>query len=67
MSAMKSRWCWRKDLSNFRGLSERDRSGFLIALEWFENYRLRHEMPAGREAVRSFWRSQVLRKGTRRE
>jgi hypothetical protein len=33
----KSRWCWRKDLLNSRGLSDEDRAGFLLVLEWFEN------------------------------
>ncbi len=37
-----ARWCWRKDLAGFRGLSERERAGFLLVLEWFENFRLRH-------------------------
>jgi hypothetical protein len=50
-STRASRWCWRKDLAGFRGLSERDREGFLLVLEWFENFRLRHELAAGREAV----------------
>jgi hypothetical protein len=34
MTAMKTRWCWRKDLSEFRGLTERERTGFLLVLEW---------------------------------
>ena len=68
MSALnQSRWCWRKDLSEFRGLSNSDRAGFLVALEWFENFRLRHELPAGRDAVRGFWRTEVQREGTVRE
>jgi len=37
MSAKKVRWCWRKDLSEFRGLSDQDKAGFLLVLEWFEN------------------------------
>jgi len=61
MSATKCRWCWRKDLSEFRGLTDRERTGFLLVLEWFENFRLRSELPAGREAARTFWRSEVLR------
>jgi hypothetical protein len=32
-----TRWCWRKDLAEFRGLSDRERAGFLLVLEWFEN------------------------------
>jgi len=33
----KARWCWRKDLAEFRGLTDRERSGFLLVLEWFES------------------------------
>jgi hypothetical protein len=33
----KARWCWRKDLAEFRGQTDRERTGFLIVLEWFEN------------------------------
>ena len=67
MSALKSRWCWRKDLSEFRGLTDRERAGFLLVLEWFENFRLRHELAAGRDAARVFWKSEVLREGCTRE
>jgi site-specific recombinase XerD len=63
----KERWCWRKDLAAFRGLTDRERSGFLLVLEWFENFRLRHELPAGRVAARNFWRDEVLGKGRQRE
>lgn len=70
MNAVKkrtSRWCWRKDLSEFRGLSDAERAGFLVLLEWFENFRLRHELEAGREAARAFWRLEVKREGCTRE
>jgi len=67
MSAFSSRCCWRKDLAEFRGLTDRERSGFLLVLEWFENFRLRHELPAGRDAARAFWRHEVLREGRPRE
>jgi len=66
-SSPASRWCWRKDLSEFRGLSEKERNGFLLCLEWFENYRLRHELPAGREAAKRFWLQEVKREGVARE
>jgi len=62
-----TRWCWRKDLAEFRGLSDRERAGFLLVLEWFENFRLRHELEAGRDAAKAFWRSEVLREGCTRE
>jgi site-specific recombinase XerD len=60
MSATKTRWCWRKDLSEFRGLTDRERTGFLLVLEWFENFRLRRELPAGRDSARLFWKSEVI-------
>ena len=67
MNASKTRWCWRKDLAGFRGLSDRERAGFLLVLEWFENFRLRHEMEAGREAAKAFWRAEVQREDRKRE
>ena len=67
MSASKTRWCWRRDLAEFRGLSDRERAGFLLVLEWFENFRLRHEMEAGRDAAKAFWRAEVQREDRKRE
>gem|GEM_PF-3346351 len=67
MSATKTRWCRRRDLGGFRGLSDCERAGFLLVLEWFENFRLRAELDAGREAARAFWRLEVLREGVKRE
>ncbi len=67
MSTFKTRWCWRKDLRAFRGLSDSDKAGFLLVLEWFENFRLRHELESGREAVTLFWENDVLRPGRERE
>ena len=63
----KPRWCWRKDLAGFRGLSDLERTGFLLVLEWFENFRQRHQLKAEREAARAFWRSEVLREGCKRQ
>jgi len=59
--------CWRTDLQDFRGLNHFERSGFLICLEWFENFRLRYSLAAGREAAKAFWRSEVQRDGIERE
>ena len=67
MSATKTRWCWRKDLSEFRGLTDRERAGFLLVLEWFENFRLRHELPAGRDAAKVFWKTEVIQEDRERE
>jgi integron integrase len=67
MSAIKTRWCWRKDLAGFRGLTERERTGFLLVLEWFENFRMRYDLNADREAAASFWRTEVTKDGVKRE
>jgi integron integrase len=67
MSEINQRWCWRKDLAGFRGLTERERAGFLLVLEWFENFRLRHDLAAGREAAVLFWKSEVQKDGRERE
>lgn len=64
---MKTRWCWRKDLADFRGLTPQERTGFLLVLEWFENFRLRHQLKANEEAARAFWRTEVLREERPRE
>ena len=39
----------------------------MLALEWFENFRLRNELAAGREAARAFWRGEVLQENRPRE
>ena len=67
MSTIRHRACWRKDLSGFRGLSDFEKGGFLLVLEWFENFRLRHELEAGREAAKIFWKIDVLKEGSERE
>jgi len=67
METKKLRMCWRKDLSEFRGLSDQDKAGFLLVLEWFENFRLRHELEAGREAAKCFWKTDVVREDRDRE
>jgi hypothetical protein len=34
---------------------------------WFENFRLRHSLPAGREGAKAFWADQVKLEGVERE
>jgi len=62
-----TRWCWRNDLAGFRGLTDQERSGFLLLLEWFENFRLRHDLPASRQSAATFWKSEVIRPDRQRE
>ena len=54
-------------MAEFRGLTDRERAGYLLVLEWFENFRLRYELPAGREAAKRFWKEEVKREGRERE
>lgn len=67
MPARKTRHCWRSDLSRFRGLTEAERSVFLLVLEWFENFRLRCGLDAGRDATEVFWRNEVVPDGRPRK
>ena len=67
MNTRPKRWCRRRDLAEFRGLTDRERAGYLLVLEWFENFRLRYELPAGREAAKRFWKEEVKREGRERE
>jgi hypothetical protein len=67
MNATKPRWCWRKDLAGFRGLTDKDRAAYLVLLEWFENFRMRFDFQANREAASSFWRTEVKKEGVIRE
>ncbi len=60
MKNIKTNRDWRKDLSGFRGLTEKEKAGFLPVLEWFENFRLRRGLEAGSDAVDAFWRSEVV-------
>lgn len=67
MTTKRMKCCWRSDLSEFRGLTHSERSGFLICLEWFENFRLRYSLPANRDAAKAFWLDQVKLDGIERE
>ena len=67
MPARKTRHCWRSDLSGFRGLTEAERSVFLLVLEWFESFRLRCGLEAGRDATEAFWRNEVVPEGRPRK
>ena len=62
-----NRLCWRKDLEASRSVGNFNKGGFHMVLEWHENFRLRLGLEAGREAVRSFWRQEVLGKEVTRE
>ena len=53
---------WKLDLRASRDVSEFDRKGFEIFLEWFELWRVGKRIVPGREASVRFWREQVRAK-----
>jgi hypothetical protein len=63
----KGKWCWKSDLAAFRGLTDRDRAGFLVLLEWMGNFWLRLNLEAGRDAATAFWKEEVTGHGRVRE
>jgi hypothetical protein len=67
MPVKKTRHCWRKDLSNFRGLTDSERMVFLLVLEWFESFRARYGLESEADAVEPFWRKEVMPKNRPRE
>ena len=50
---------WRADLAAARDLGEKEKRGYGFLLGWFEDWRLRKRMDAGRVAAVAFWREQV--------
>lgn len=56
------RFNWQEDLQASRDLNEREKGGYGLVLEWFEQWRLRCELVPGRDAAERFWREQVKSK-----
>ena len=50
---------WRQDLRAARNLTESEKAGFELVLQWLENWRVRQGLPPGRDAAKRFWRSPV--------
>lgn len=66
-TAQQLRFSWRNDLKASRSVDSREKNGYEMLLEWFENFRMRNELKAGKESARIFWRSDVLGKEAERE
>ncbi|MBK1829055.1 tyrosine-type recombinase/integrase [Haloferula rosea] len=58
---------WKSDLAASRSVDARAKGGFEMLLVWFENWRLRYRLEAGREAAVAFWKQQVIGDGKERE
>ena len=50
---------WRHDLEASRDVSERDKEHYGFLLNWFDGWRLRLNLEAGRDASVKFWQEQV--------
>lgn len=53
---------WRADLIASRDLSDSEKRGFEMILNWFELWRVSKRLPVGRDAAAQFWREQVKSK-----
>jgi integron integrase len=51
---------WRADLDASRDVSEPDKQGYGFLLDWFETWRARKQLGAGRPAAVAFWQEQVV-------
>ena len=50
---------WRDDLKVARDVAHSKRAGFERLLAWLESWRVRQQMPPGRDAALAFWIHQV--------
>ena len=50
------RFDFREDLSRSRDLTRREIDAYGYVLGWMEDWRVRKDLPAGREAARAWWR-----------
>lgn len=61
-SASKAAFNWRDDLSASRDLTRNQVQAFGFVVGWFEDWRVRLDLPPGREGARAFWKEAVLAK-----
>ena len=53
---------WRDDLNASRNLSRNEVQAFGFVVGWFEDWRVRMNLPPGGESARGFWREAVKSK-----
>ena len=53
------RFDWREDLSRSRDLTRREIDAYGYVLGWMEDWRVRKDLPAGREAARAWSRKRL--------
>lgn len=52
----KLRYDWREDLACSRDLTKREVEGYGFVLGWIEDWRMKQDLPPGREAARAWWK-----------
>lgn len=52
----RARFDWREDLARSRDLTRREIDAYGYVLGWLEDWRVKRDLPAGREAARGWWR-----------
>jgi len=57
-----NRISWLEDLNHSRDLSPREVDGYGFFLGWYESWRVKRELPEGRESGRRFWKEVVKAK-----
>lgn len=62
MNTVEDMSSWQEDLMASRDLSDRDKQGYGMVIGWFDSWRLKQELPLGREAAVVFWKNQVTAK-----
>jgi len=55
MSDIKPKFDWREDLAHARDLSKREVEAYGYVLGWIEDWRVKHDLPAGRDAAKRWW------------
>ena len=58
---------WREDLAASRSVDRIEQHGFTMLLSWYENFRLRCNLEAGRKSAECFWKAEVMGRGVERE
>lgn len=61
-TAKAEKFNWRDDLAASRDLSRNDILAFGFVVSWFEDWRVRMDLPPGRESARAFWKDAVKSK-----
>ena len=66
-ATLSKRFDWREDLAASRSVDRVEQHGFTMLLGWYENFRLRCGLEAGRKSAEVFWKAEVMGRRVERE